>query len=49
MKYDQIIGQAPATNPELFKASILKALADVERRLDALEPEELEVKKDDGP
>jgi len=48
MIYDRIIGQAPATNPELFKAAILNVLSAVERRLDALELKELEVKKDNG-
>ncbi len=48
MKYDQIIGQAPATNAELFKAAVLAALADVERRLDALEPKSDKKKEPNG-
>jgi len=40
MKYEGIVGSAPATSPELFKGAILKALADIELRLDALEPKE---------
>jgi hypothetical protein len=38
-KYEQLVAQAPATTPELFKAAILTALADIDERLSQLEPQ----------
>jgi len=48
MKYEGTIGSAPATSPELFKGAILKVLADIERRLDALEPKEAKEEEPHG-
>lgn len=39
MNYEQIIGQAPATNPERIKAALLEVAQDIHKRLKALEPQ----------
>lgn len=49
MNYDQIVGQAPATSPELFKAAILAALSDIQKRLSLLEVKQLNTEETHDP
>jgi hypothetical protein len=48
MRYSDIVSAAPGTNPELLKAAIMEAFEDIEKRLNALEPEKPKEREGDG-